>query len=189
MTQANEPPAPTLEEYIAYLHLLARLQLGPRPPVQLQASDLVQQTLLEAQQKLHQFRGRNPAEMAGWLRQILAHNLADARRAQGRLKRDVSRQRSLEAALNQSASRLEAWLAAQHSSPSQRTQRNEEAVRLAQALAQLPAPQREAVVLRHLESRSLADIAQHLGRTQAAVVGLLQRGLRHLRQLLEERGG
>jgi RNA polymerase sigma-70 factor (ECF subfamily) len=170
-----------------YLRLLARVQLGSRLHARLDASDLVQQTLLEAQQKLNQFRGTSEAEMAAWLRQILAHNLADALRALGRAKRDVSRERSLEAALAESSCRLQAWLAAEQSSPSRRAERNEEVVRLAQALAELPDSQREAVVLRHFEGWHLCEIARHLGRTQAAVVGLLQRGLKTLRALLQER--
>jgi RNA polymerase sigma-70 factor (ECF subfamily) len=187
MGQASDAPGWALERFIDYLRLLARLQLGSRFQGHLDASDVVQQTLLEAQQKLHQFRGRSEAELAAWLRQILAHNLADAARAQGRAKRDVARQRSLEAALDESSSRLEGWLAAEQSSPSQRAERNEQVVRLAQALAGLPEAQREALVLRHLEGRSLADIAARLGRSPAAVVGLLQRGLKSLRGLLQER--
>src|SRR5262249_33512621 len=101
-------------------------------------------------------------------------------------KRDVSRERSLEEALEESSARLQNWLAAEQSSPSQEAGRKEQGVRLAEALAQLPEPQREAVTLRHLEGWSLADIADHLGRTQAAVVGLLQRGLKALRQILQE---
>src|SRR5262249_33848938 len=107
-------------------------------------------------------------------------------RALGRAKRDVTRQQSLEAALEGSSSRLQSWLAAEQSSPSQQAQRNEQGVRLAQALAGLPEPQREALVLRHLEGWSLADIAGRMGRSPAAVVGLLQRGLKKLRALLQE---
>ena len=44
--------------------------------------------------------------MAAWLRQILANNLANAVRDLGRAKRDVGRERSLEAALDTSSSRL-----------------------------------------------------------------------------------
>jgi RNA polymerase sigma-70 factor (ECF subfamily) len=186
MAQPDEAPRWALERFRDYLRLLARMQLGSRLQAQLDASDVVQQTLLEAQQQLAQFRGSSEAALATWLRQILARNLADVFRAAGRARRDVSRQRSLEAALEESASRLGSWLQAEQSSPSQQAQRREEALRLTEALAQLPEPQREAVVLRHLEGWSLADIAAHLDRTPAAVVGLLQRGLKHLRTLLQE---
>jgi RNA polymerase sigma-70 factor (ECF subfamily) len=188
MATAGDPVGPELERYREYLRLLARLQLGTRLQRHLDSSDLVQQTLLEAHQQVAQLRGRDEAAVAAWLRQALAHNLADAARALHRDKRDVTRERSLEMAVEESSARLEAWLAADQSSPSERAQRREQGVRLARALAALPDAQREAVVLRHLEDWPLADIAAHLGRTQAAVVGLLQRGLKGLRELLEDDG-
>jgi RNA polymerase sigma-70 factor (ECF subfamily) len=149
----------------------------------------VQQTLLEAHQALAGFRGRTIAEQAAWLRQILARNLANAARDAGRDKRDVARERSLEAALDESASRLDAWLAAEQSSPSEQAERQEQALRLADALAALPDNQQEAVVLRHFHGASLADIARQLGCPTAAVTGLLHRGLKNLRQQLQDLEG
>jgi RNA polymerase sigma-70 factor (ECF subfamily) len=175
-----------LERYRAYLSLLARLQLDGRLREKLDASDIVQQTLLEAHEKRDQFRGQTPAEEAAWLRQMLAHNLADALRAHGRAKRDVTLERSLDAALGASSCRLEGWLAAEQSSPSQRAVKNEELLRLAAALAELPEAQREAVVLHHLQGCPLADLARHLGRSEPAVAGLLHRGLKRLRELLHD---
>jgi RNA polymerase sigma-70 factor, ECF subfamily len=170
-----------------YLLLLARAQLGGRLRGKLDPSDLVQQTLLEAHQKLDQFRGCTEAELAAWLRRMLGWSLADAIRTLGRAKRDVARERSLEAALEQSSSRLEAWLAAGQSSPSQQAVRHEQEARLTEALADLPEAQRDALVLRHLKGWSLAQISQHLGRTPAAVAGLLKRGAKQLRLVLRER--
>jgi RNA polymerase sigma-70 factor (ECF subfamily) len=173
-----------LEKFRAYLCLLARLQLDPRLRGKLDPSDVVQQTLLEAYQKRDQFRGATEGEWLAWLRQALAHNLADALRAFGQAKRDVNRERSLEAAVEASSQRLAAWLAADQSSPSQQAQRHERAVRLAEALATLPDDNREALVLHYCEDRPLADIATHLGRSPAAVAGLLKRGLKQLRTQL-----
>lgn len=133
---------------------------------------------------MEQFQGRTEAELAGWLRQILARVLANAVRDFGRDKRDMEREISLEAGLEQSSARLEAWLAADQSSPSQQAQRNEQLLRLAQVLESLPEAQREAVVLHHLYDWSLEAIGQHLGRSPAAVAGLLKRGLRQLRTQL-----
>ena len=171
-----------LERCRAYLHLLARVQLGPRLRGKLDPSDVVQQTLLEAYQKRAQFRGSTEGEWLAWLRRALAHNLADALRAFGQEKRDVARERSLEAAVEVSSQQLGAWLAADQSSPSEQAQRHERAARLAEALAELPPDNREALVLHYFEDRSLADIATHLGRTPAAVAGLLKRGLKGLRK-------
>ena len=117
-----------LEQFREYLRLLARLQFDPRQRGKLDPSDVVQQTLLEAYAKRHQFRGSTEGKWLAWLRQALAHNLADALRAFGQALRDVARERSLEAAVEASSRRLEVWLAANQSSPSQRTQRHERAV-------------------------------------------------------------
>src|SRR5205807_9711238 len=83
MSRPDEALDQRLERYRAYLRLLARLHLDARFQGKLDASDLVQQTLLEAYRSLQQFRGGDGAELAGWLRQILAHQLAHAQRDLG----------------------------------------------------------------------------------------------------------
>src|SRR5262245_12450018 len=186
MAPEPEVDVPTLERFRGYLALFARMHWDPRLGGKYDPSDLVQQTLLEAFEKRAQFRGGGEEELAGWLRQMLAHNLADVLRALGQAKRDVNLERSLEAALGESSSRLEGWLAAEQSSPSQQAMKEEQLLRLADALDQLPAPQREAVVLHYLQGMSLAGLASHLGRSQASVPGLLRRGLGRLREVLRE---
>jgi RNA polymerase sigma-70 factor (ECF subfamily) len=175
-----------LERFRSYLLLLARVRLDRKLQARLDASDVVQQTLLEAHQAVESCRADDQAAQAAWLRQILARNLANAVRDLTRAKRDVRKERSLQADLDTSASRLEGWLAAEQSSPSQKLQRHERALQLADALAQLPEAQRDAVVLRHFQECSLAEIAEQLDCTTAAVTGLLQRGLKNLRQTLAE---
>jgi RNA polymerase sigma-70 factor, ECF subfamily len=176
--------AAELERHRDYLRVLARLQLGPALRSRLDPSDLVQQALLRAHQALDRFRGRSPAEMTAWLRRILARTLADAVRDHGRGRRAVAMERSLERAIEESSARLDAWLAAEQSSPSERAERNEESMLLVRALAGLPEAQREALLLKHCQGWSLADIGRHLDRSPAAVASLLQRGLRQLREHL-----
>jgi RNA polymerase sigma-70 factor (ECF subfamily) len=183
----NQPTeVDSLERYREYLRLLARVELDPRLRAKLDPSDLVQQTLMEAHAAFGQFRGRTEAELAAWLRKILARNLANAVRDLGRDKRDVRREQSLETTLEQSSMRLEALLAADQSTPSQSADRNERLVRLASALSGLPEGQREAVVLRFVEGLPLAEVARTMGRTAPAVMGLISRGLKHLRNVLHE---
>jgi RNA polymerase sigma-70 factor (ECF subfamily) len=146
MNAAGEDAGRGLERFRSYLLLLARVRLDPLVQAKVGASDVVQQTLLEAHRDRAQFRGRTAGEQAAWLRQILARNLANALRDLRRDRRDVAREQPLQAALDESASRLEGWLAAEQSSPSQQAERHERAVRLAEALAALPDNQREAVV-------------------------------------------
>jgi RNA polymerase sigma-70 factor (ECF subfamily) len=181
MSDEDVPRKRSLEQFRSYLLLLARVQLEAGPRNRIDPSDIVQQTLLEAHARADQFHG-DDAALAAWLRQVLVNNLRDARRALRRQKRDIRREQSLEEAVEQSSARLEGALAAPPSSPSQRAVRNEDLLRLADALVQLPPPQREAIVLHHLQGCSLSETAERMGRTDAAVAGLLHRGLKKLRE-------
>jgi RNA polymerase sigma-70 factor (ECF subfamily) len=183
-----EPDGRPLEGYRNYLRLLARTQLGPRLQAKLDASDVAQQAILQAHEARGQFRGTTEAEKLAWLRAILANVLAAAARRFEAQARDVGRERSLEGELERSSSRLECLLTADQTSPSQRAVRCEEVLRLAAALTRLPQDQRQVVELHHLQGLPVAEVAEQVGRTRAAVVGLLFRGLKKLRQLLREPG-
>jgi RNA polymerase sigma-70 factor (ECF subfamily) len=171
-----------VERYRSYLRLLAEAELDRALRTKLDPSDLVQQTLLQACQIRHQFRGASEAEMAAWLRQILARTLLHCVRDLHRARRDVDRERSLQAAINESSARLELWLAAEQSSPSQQVIRMEQTLRMVSAVEALPEGQREAVVLYYFRGYSLAEVGERLGRRESAAAGLLHRGLKQLRQ-------
>jgi RNA polymerase sigma-70 factor (ECF subfamily) len=188
VNRTAEPDERPLEGYRDYLRLLARTQLGPRLQAKLDASDVAQQAILQAHEARGQFRGTSEAERLAWLRAILANVLAAAARRFDAGVRDISRERSLEGDLERSSSRLECLLAADQTSPSQRAVRGEELLRLTAALARLPDDQRQVVELHHLKGLPVAEVAAQMSRTRAAVVGLLFRGLKKLRQLLRERG-
>jgi RNA polymerase sigma-70 factor (ECF subfamily) len=181
MEPPDFPDARDLERFRGYLKLLARLQLGVRLFRRMDPSDIVQQTLMEAFEKYHQFRGCSGAEQAAWLRKILARNVTDVLRAQGRLKRDLSREVSLEEELEQSSARLGGWLAQDQPSPSEQALVHEQAILLADALSRLPEHQREALVLHYWQGCSLAEIGASLNRSSDSVAGLLKRALKHLR--------
>src|SRR5438874_1780252 len=95
-----------LGRFLEYLHLLARLRLGPRLRAKVDPSDIVQETLMDAHKGWAKFRGSSEAELMAWLRQILAHNLADAAKAQKKAQRDVALERSLEAEIEQDSGKL-----------------------------------------------------------------------------------
>ena len=189
MTDASDTLGQDLERFRHYLDLLARLQLGPEWRGKVDLSGVVQQTLLEAYQALGRAEKPAPPQWTAWLRRILANNLRDEVRKFGTRARDVSRERSLEAALDESSARLGAWLAVEQSSPSQQAMRNEQLLALADALAQLPADQREALELHNLKGHPLTEVAEKMGRSKGAVAALMFRGLKKLRELLREHEG
>jgi len=184
--QPTATDGPDLERYREYLRTLPRLQIDDRLRGKLDPSGVVQQTLLEAHQARESLRGLSEPQLAAWLHRALANNLADEVRRLGARVRDVARERSLARAVDESSARLEVLLAADQTSPSQRAARQEDLLRLAEALARLPEDQRAAVELHHLEGRTLAETAEALGRTRSAVASLVFRGLRNLRQMLDE---
>ncbi|HEV3167885.1 MAG TPA: sigma-70 family RNA polymerase sigma factor [Isosphaeraceae bacterium] len=176
--------ADAIEPFRQYLRLLAELHLDRRLRGKLDPSDVVQQTMLRAYPALKDLRGREPEVLAAWLRRILASTLADAVKHFERDKRDVALERSLQADLDRSASGFAAWLAADQTSPSGDAERNEELLRLVEALSRLPELMREVVVLKHCQGWTLQRIAEHLGRSVPAVASLLRRGLEGLRTRL-----
>jgi RNA polymerase sigma-70 factor (ECF subfamily) len=168
------------------LRLLARLQIGRLLRSKLDPADVAQETLLRAYQKWDQYRGQTDAELGGWLRRILAGYLAQTLRDYSRQKRNVGLEQSLEKALEESSSFLEALLSSEAGMPSHLADRQEQLLRLAGALARLPADQRRAVELRHLQEFAVAGIAAEMGRTPGSINGLIRRGLQRLRKLLAE---
>jgi RNA polymerase sigma-70 factor, ECF subfamily len=177
-----------LEHYRDYLHLLSRIGLGARLRALDDSSDVVQQTLMKAQERIGQFRGTGEAELLAWLRAILARHLADLARRSGQPQWE--KRQSLEAAVEQSSARMASWLADEQPSPGEKAQHREQLLRLAQALARLPQDQRTAVELHHLRGYAVAEVARQMGRSDGAVGALLVRGLKKLRErLLEAESG
>jgi RNA polymerase sigma-70 factor (ECF subfamily) len=176
----NQTASDALEPYRQYLKILAELHLDRRLRGKLDASDVVQQTLLRAYSAFNDLRQREPDVLAAWLRRILASTLADAVKHYERDKRDIGLERSLHANLDRSFLGL-SRLAADQTSPSRHAERMEELLKLMDALSRLPDLMREVVILKHCRGWTLEKIAEHLGKTGPAVASLLRRGLEKLR--------
>jgi RNA polymerase sigma-70 factor (ECF subfamily) len=170
-----------LDRYRAYLRILAKRKLETTVQARVDVSDVVQQTYLEAHRDFAAFQGEAEAELIGWLRCILEHNAAHT--LEHHLftqKRTMDREKSLDDSHGGGAP-LAGRIPANQTSPSRRAMLGEAAVRLAEAIEMLPEDQREAIRLRHLEGWTLEQLANHFGRSESAVAGLLKRGLRGLR--------
>jgi RNA polymerase sigma-70 factor (ECF subfamily) len=187
MIRKEEIRPDDLERYRVFLHFRARRRLGLRLQGKLDAADVVQETLLQAHEKLCQFRGQTEAELAAWLATILENTLAMAARRFQAGARDIARERPLRAGLGETITRGQARQAATPPTPDEHALRQERLLHLAEAVRQLPRDQRLAIQLHHLENQSLAEVAHEMRKSKQAVVGLLFRGLRRLRRLLAER--
>lgn len=171
--------SPDLDRFRPSLLLWAKCQMPAWLRSKLDPADLVSQTLLEALAARDRFADRSDLETLGYLRRALSNNLIDAARKFARSQTDVSPDDCA-----RSSVRLADWLAADHTSPSERAERNEQFDRLAAALGELPDAQRIAVEMRYLQKMKVGAIAQALGRSDDAVSQLLHRAVVALRGAL-----
>jgi RNA polymerase sigma-70 factor (ECF subfamily) len=181
----REATGQLLQTYIPYLKLLARLEFNRRLQSRLDASDIVQETVLAAQRDLRQFRGETEKELVAWLRIILANTAAAAVRYHTRQRRDVGLEKELQQRLDGSALMLGEAITGRESSPSQYSHRRERAVLLSQALAQLPDQYREVIILREFEGLSLSEVAMRMERSVNSVKNLWVRGVMKMRSLMD----
>jgi RNA polymerase sigma-70 factor (ECF subfamily) len=179
MSQKANSLDPDLEQHREFLRVLAHKHLHRRLWSRI-GSDVVQRTLLDAHRKRDQIRGPN---LLPWLVTALRNDLRDAIRKYGRID---AKEKPLQQAVDDSIRMVNSWMAADASSPSQQAMKQEELLRMVGALVQLPEPERVAVELHHLNGWSVAEVAEHLKRTEPAVAGLLHRGLKRLRSLLPD---
>ena len=166
-----------------YLNVLARAQVEKRLQAKVDASDLVQQTLLEAYRDFGNFRGGTEAEWLAWLRRILAHNAANfVRHWHTTGKRQARREFSIEPGDSSAAPRFDP--ADSGESPSQQLLRKEREHLVADAVAQLPHDYQEVINLRNLQRLPFQDVALRMGRSRPAVQMLWLRALNQLQQIL-----
>jgi RNA polymerase sigma-70 factor (ECF subfamily) len=148
------------------------------------ASDVVQETFVEASRSFGDFRGNSTAELYEWLRAILEHNVQDTiREHMLAQRRSVKAERRLDNS-SQARARISDQLASEVTPPIMVAYRGELNERLRAALDALPERQQKAVRLRHLQARHLDEIATELGCTIQAAAAIIARGLRGLRAAL-----
>ncbi len=170
-----------------YLGLVARAQVESWLQAKVDASDIVQETLLEAHRDFHRFQGTTEGEWLAWLRRILSHNAADyVRRFHGTAKRQARRETRWQQAVDSSASIAEREPAAPDETPSQQVMRHDRELAVAAALAQLPEDYREVIMLRNLQRLPFDEVAQRMGRSRPAAQMLWARAIKKLQLSLDD---
>ncbi|MBY0525685.1 MAG: sigma-70 family RNA polymerase sigma factor [Gemmataceae bacterium] len=173
---SQEALGQALEACRRYLLQIAQQELDPALQAKGGASDVVQETFLEAQRDFDHFHGGSEAELRAWLRQLLLHHLYKlARRFRTTQKRAAGREVSLEA-----AEQTNGVPVASGASPSVQAMAHEQATVIGHALARLPEDYRQVIVWRYQEHRSFEEIAGRMNRSETAVRKLWARALERL---------
>ena len=172
-----------LESFRGYLLAVARGELEPGLIAKGGASDLVQETFLEAHKDFDRFEGKDADDLCVWLRGILMHRLANFRRHYRETrKRRVDR----EIALSMVES-PEGWEPSERDrTPSREVERREQYNALREALARLPEKHRSVIVLRHEERLTFSQIGERSGISEDAARKRWGRAIELLRDALEE---
>ena len=173
-----------LEACRSYLLLVADRELSPDLKAKGGASDLVQETFIEAQKDFARFQGKSDAEFLAWLRCLLQHRLANfARRYRQTQKRGLGREVAL--ASGDSSSSGTDNLAGDTPTPSREAMAREHVEALERVLDRLPADYRQVIALRYQDELSFEEIGRIMERSADAVRKLWWRALGRLRDELE----
>jgi RNA polymerase sigma-70 factor (ECF subfamily) len=174
-----------LEACRAYLLLIAQQEIDPELRAKGGASDLVQETFLEAQRDFAHFQGTTQQELLAWLRRLLLNNLANfVRHHRQTAKRRLGREVALQA--NDSSSGLAGVLTADLPSPSDEAVAQEETEAVQQAVLRLPDDYRQVILLRYQQDRSFEEIGRIMSRSTNAARRLWLRALERLEQELDD---
>jgi RNA polymerase sigma-70 factor (ECF subfamily) len=159
-----------------YLLSVAHQQLNADLQAKGGASDLVQETFLEAQSSFERFQGNSEVELRAWLRQLLHHRAAKFRRRyRTTQKRRLARETTLTAASQP------AIPSGDPASPSAMLMAHEQAQRLREALERLSDDYRRVITLRYVEQRSFEEIGRLMQRTPNAARMLWLRAIEHVK--------
>ena len=167
-----------LSEIISRLHgyllLIANGEMRENVQAKFGASDVVQNSLLEAHAGIHRFRGSTEAEMRAWLKQIVIHNLADeGRRYTSTQSRSVHRERSLDVIVTP--------LRTEGSGIGKSIEIESENLKLAEAISLLTARQQRVVEGRHRFGYSFKEIAEQVGVAEVTARQIWARALKQLK--------
>jgi RNA polymerase sigma-70 factor (ECF subfamily) len=164
-----------------------QLRLDPRLRARFDLSDVVQDTLARAVRRREQCQADDDTGRLAWLRAILVNVAVEKENGGHAGKRDVARERSFKASLDESSARLDRLIPDRRPRPDEIAAHHEEQLRLAEALEDLPEDQREAFIRHHLLGKSLKETAREMGRPEQekAVSDLIYRAKQGLGKQLK----
>ncbi|MCA8994549.1 MAG: sigma-70 family RNA polymerase sigma factor [Planctomycetaceae bacterium] len=168
-----------LEHHRDALRKMVGLRLDRQIAQRIDASDVVQDVMLEAAQRLKQYLQDPQIPFHIWLRQIAKDRMIDLHRRHHAQRRAVDREQplALTGLPDRSSIDLAGQLADDQLTPAAASIRNELEQRFLNAIEQLEEQDREVIIMRHVEHLSNSDVAAALNLTTAAA------GMRHFRAI------
>lgn len=151
---------------------------------QFEPEDVLQEAYAAAWAKLGDADFDSFAAFLAWLRQIAENKLVDLQRASLADKRDVRRQASAWGVQSGTYVNLLDCINSPMSTPSRGAARNEAMAVLMVQMLQLPEDYRRVIQWRLLDGLPVAEVAERLGRSEAAIHMLFHRALKQLRDLM-----
>jgi len=168
------------------LRRMIELRMDPRLARRVDASDVIQESFLDASRRLNAFLDDPTVPLIVWLRFLVAQKLAAVQRWHfQRQKRDPRREEPLAAGVRPGVDSavIAREFSASLTSPSQVAHRSEMTVRVRELLDGMDATDREILVLRHFEELSNGEAAAELGLTAAAASKRYIRALTRLKEV------
>lgn len=179
-----------LEGHRNSLRRMVDLRLDHALAGRLDASDIVQDVMLEASRRLANYLAKPVMPFHLWLRHLAKDHIIDAhRRHRKAQRRSLDREQSIvpAALADHSSIELAAQFMDREATPASAALRQELARRLAQAVASLDDDDRDIILMRHYEQLSNQEVATMLDLTEAAASMRYLRAVRKLKGLLAER--
>ena len=176
-----------LGEFREPLRKVIDLRLDPVLARRVDASDIVQDVLLEANQRLTEYLKSPNMPFHLWLRHLAQDRIIDThRRHRQAQRRSIDREQAIQrpAWTDASSVQLVAQLVDAEQTPASAAIHAELQRRLADALGELGEDDRDIILMRHHEQLSNQDVAAALGLTEAAASMRYLRALRKLRGVL-----
>ncbi len=177
-----------LENHLSGLRAFVRLRMGRLVRSKESSEDLVQSVCREALEDLKGFEYRGEASFRHWLFRRAERKVIDRGRFYRRLRRDAAREMSPEACSSDDGHGSSVAQGMAHLfTPSRDAMAHEELERLEAAFEQLPESYRDVIVLSRIVGLSHEEIGERMNRTRSATWTLLSRALARLSTLLEEK--
>ncbi len=171
-----------------YLRFIARAEVESWLRVKVDASDVVQQTMLEAHRDFERFDGHSEREWLGWLRRILSHNVADfVRHYRGTTKRQQRREVPIRRAGSEIIGQGGVYEPpGREETPSRQLARLDDELCVAAAIAQMPEDYREVIMLRNFQRLPFAEVAERMDRSRPAVQMLWMRAIKRMQEAIDD---